>query len=622
MISRRLATDNEPLRADAFSRQAVGATTAFAETIKTPGTAGLISRAAEVGQAEVGAITREQMQSFMDANRDRKLRQRYLEDLLTNSTDERRKQDYRDELSSMAGEAKIAFDALTQEAIDEGRLVSAEELNKRYAGFLTFDRPTTELAARLMYDNKKEQVVRDAIIQSGPGGLSGIGIAVLGGIAVAATDPLDLASSFIPVVGQAGKAAAIARFGRIGGRAAVGATEGAIGAAITEPVYYGFSRQLQLDYTMSDALLNVGAGTFLGGGIGAAAGVITRRGVDVAEATRIAKPDIEVRTDLEPAPTVTQRPEIREKTQADISRQYQNAEAFNMMMNSRTSADLAIRQMVLDQGVDVSVVMPKVVKRPQTLVEFVRSKGGIADTLPGAEGRLAEIGFPPNAYVPPKQAARTTVANVNRPGSQSTLDTMAVQAQTAGYIKGSTPEDLLKALGQELGGEPVFSARNARKLKAWVKYSEAKSTADAEVRRRADIKRGANELGFSEITDGEIAVVSSVMARNGVDLERALEDVYAQTTRVSAKMAADVARRANQDPLANQRASEIADRVQDEFDLDGYIDRSTLAVEQMRLNGELTPDDEAALAELANLDQRTIAYGEVITAATICTARS
>lgn len=621
MISRRLATDNEPLRADAFSRQAVGATTAFAETIKTPGTAGLISRAAEVGQAEVGAITREQMQSFMDANRDRKLRQRYLEDLLTNSTDERRKQDYRDELSSMAGEAKIAFDALTQEAIDEGRLVSAEELNKRYAGFLTFDRPTTELAARLMYDNKKEQVVRDAIIQSGPGGLSGIGIAVLGGIAVAATDPLDLASSFIPVVGQAGKAAAIARFGRIGGRAAVGATEGAIGAAITEPVYYGFSRQLQLDYTMSDALLNVGAGTLLGGGIGAAAGVITRRGVDVAEATRIAKPDIEVRTDLEPAPTVTQRPEIREKTQADISRQYQNAEAFNMMMNSRTSADLAIRQMVLDQGVDVSVVMPKVVKRPQTLVEFVRSKGGIADTLPGAEGRLAEIGFAAEPYVP-ASGVRTAVANVNNPGARDTLETMAVFARGAGYIKNNDTEELLKALRQELDGEPVFSTKNVRRLKSWLKYSRATNAAEAEVTRRADIKRGATELGFSEITDGEIAVVSSVMARNGVDLERALEDVYAQTGRVSAKMAADVARRANQDPLANQRASEIADRVQDEFDLDGYIDRSTLAVEQMRLNGELTPEDEAALAELANLDQRTIAYGEVITAATICTARS
>lgn len=621
MISRRLATDNEPLRADAFSRQAVGATTAFAETIKTPGTAGLIYRAAEVGQAEVGAITREQMQSFMDANRDRKLRQRYLEDLLTNSTDERRKQDYRDELSSMAGEAKIAFDALTQEAIDEGRLVSAEELNKRYAGFLTFDRPTTELAARLMYDNKKEQVVRDAIIQSGPGGLSGIGIAVLGGIAVAATDPLDLASSFIPVVGQAGKAAAIARFGRIGGRAAVGATEGAIGAAITEPVYYGFSRQLQLDYTMSDALLNVGAGTLLGGGIGAAAGVITRRGVDVAEATRIAKPDIEVRTDLEPAPTVTQRPEIREKTQADISRQYQNAEAFNMMMNSRTSADLAIRQMVLDQGVDVSVVMPKVVKRPQTLVEFVRSKGGIADTLSGAEGRLAEIGFAAEPYVP-ASGVRTVVANVNNPGARDTLETMAVFARGAGYIKNNDTEELLKALRQELDGEPVFSTKNVRRLKSWLKYSRATNAAEAEVTRRADIKRGATELGFSEITDGEIAVVSSVMARNGVDLERALEDVYAQTGRVSAKMAADVARRASQDPLANQRASEIADRVQDEFDLDGYIDRSTLAVEQMRLNGELTPEDEAALAELANLDQRTIAYGEVITAATICTARS
>lgn len=77
-----------------------------------------------------------------------------------------------------------------------------------------------------------------------------------------ATDPVEVATMFIPFVGQAGKAASVARFGRIGGRARVGAIEGTAGALLTEPLYYGLSKDQQLDYTMSEALLNVGAGFF------------------------------------------------------------------------------------------------------------------------------------------------------------------------------------------------------------------------------------------------------------------------------------------------------------------------------------------------------------------------
>lgn len=621
MRPRPLATDNEPLRADAFARQAVSATTAFAESIKTPGTGGLIFEAARVGQAEVGAITREQMQSFMEGQRDRKLRQRYLEDLLMNSTDERRNQDYRDELASMAGQDNVAFQAMTQEAIDEGRLISVEELNKKYAGFLEFDRPTTELAARLLYENKKEQVIRDAIIESGPGGLGGVGVAVLGSIVVAATDPVDLASAFIPVVGQAGRAAAIARFGRVGGRAAVGAVEGAVGATITEPAYFGFSRQLQLDYTMGDALLNVGAGTLLGGGLGAAAGVITRRGVDAGEVRKLTEPETILRADVEPEPAAVPQPAAREKTQQDISAQAERAGAFYEQMNGRTSAELAVRQIALDQGVDVSVVMPKVVKRPQTLVEFVRSRGGIADTLPGSEGKLAEIGFAPEPFAP-APGQRTAIANVNNPGARDTLETMAVQAQKAGYIKTSNASDFLDKLTLEFGGEPVFSARNRKRVQNWVKYNSAKDAAEAEVRRRDDIKRGARELGFDEISDGEVAVISSMMARNGSDLETAIEGLYTQTGRLTTRAVQDVARKASLDPLANTRASEAASRVRDELDYDSYIDRSMAAIDQMRLAGEMTPEYEAVLADLARLDARVEAYGEVMTAATICTARS
>jgi hypothetical protein len=621
MRPRPLATDNEPLRADAFARQAVSATRAFEETIKAPGLGGLAMEAIEVGQARGGGVTNEQMREFDDSKRERKLRQRYLENLLVSSTDGRRRQDYSDELASMAGQDSIALQAVVQEAIDEGRLVSKEELNKKYAGFLEFDRPTTELAARLLYENKKEETIRNAIIETGPGGLSGVGVAVLGSVVIAATDPVDLASAFIPVVGQTGRVAAIARFGRVRGRAAVGAVEGTVGAAITEPAYYGFSQQLQLDYTMGDALLNVGAGTLLGGGLGAAAGVVTRRKVNVDQVRNLAEPETSVRTDLEMEPAPAALPEVGPKAPQEISAQAARASAFYEQMNGRTSAELAIRQVALDQSVNVSAVMPKVVKRPETLVEFVRSRGGIADTLPGSEGKLAEIGFPPETF-DPAPGKRTAIANINNPGAKDTLEAMAVRANKAGFI--ATPEvnDLLGALSREFGGEPVFSARNKKKVESWIKYSSAEDAAGAEVTRRNDIKRGARELGFDEITDGEAAVISSVMARNNSNLETAIEGLYTQTGRLTTRAVREAARLAKNDPLTNARASQTADRVQDEIDLDQYINRSMATIDQMRLGGEMTPEYEAVLASLADLDARVQAYDEVMTAATICTARS
>ena len=112
------------------------------------------------------------------------------------------------------------------------------------------------------------------------------------------------------------------------------------------------------------------------------------------------------------------------------------------------------------------------------------------------------------------------------------------------------------------------------------------------------------------------------MARNGSDLETAIEGLYTQTGRLTTRAVQDVARKANTDPLANIRASETANRVKDELDYDSYIERSMATIDQMRLAGEMTPEYEAVLADLARLDARVEAYGEVMTAATICTARS
>ncbi|GAG34158.1 unnamed protein product, partial [marine sediment metagenome] len=150
------------------------------------------------------------------------------------------------------------------------------------------------------------------------------------GLANMATDPLEVASMFIPVVGAAGKAAAIARFGKVGGRVAVGATEGLVGSALTEPFYYGLSRQQQLDYTMSDALLNIGLGTIFGGGIGAIGGVLARADVPVparvdGEPARVDMPDAARGVDIDP---LTARIE-REKANVAL-RQFANSQDVNV----------------------------------------------------------------------------------------------------------------------------------------------------------------------------------------------------------------------------------------------------------------------------------------------------
>ena len=85
-------------------------------------------------------------------------------------------------------------------------------------------------------------------------------------------DPINIAASFIPVFGQARFAGLVARQGFTRARLAKGVTEGAVGAAIVEPIVYGVAKEVQADYGLADSLLNITFGTILGGGLHVGAG--------------------------------------------------------------------------------------------------------------------------------------------------------------------------------------------------------------------------------------------------------------------------------------------------------------------------------------------------------------
>ena len=101
-------------------------------------------------------------------------------------------------------------------------------------------------------------------------------------------DPINVASAFIPSVTIARGATMAARMGRVkGNRFMTGAMDGAIGAAVVEPLVIGAAYAEQdREYGLMDSFLNVTVGAALGGAIFYGAGKISDRYAKLPQSTK------------------------------------------------------------------------------------------------------------------------------------------------------------------------------------------------------------------------------------------------------------------------------------------------------------------------------------------------
>jgi hypothetical protein len=196
-----------------------------------------------------------------------------------------------DEAASVMSQAGGSGDMPTPQPDSADAFIDPKTLNTKYGQStgLTFDQPMRAGAVAIMVRRKQEEIARNAFIDRAPTGLA-YGIANLGTqLAVSATDPLNVASAFIPIVGEARQAIWAARYGKVASRFATGAIEGSVGAAAIEPINYGASKYLGDDYTMADSLMNVALGGVLGGGLhvgfGALSDHLSRLAPETREAT-------------------------------------------------------------------------------------------------------------------------------------------------------------------------------------------------------------------------------------------------------------------------------------------------------------------------------------------------
>lgn len=156
------------------------------------------------------------------------------------------------------------------------KTLSAEEANWRYSvkGHLQFDHDVPEPVARELRELKLEELQRQDVLRRSE---VGMGTTLTVGLLTSLADPLNIASAFIPVVGQARYAALARSMGPNAARAVVGAAEGAIGAAVLEPLVYINATQEQADYDMSDSMANILFGGVMGAGLHMGVGYVGDR---------------------------------------------------------------------------------------------------------------------------------------------------------------------------------------------------------------------------------------------------------------------------------------------------------------------------------------------------------
>lgn len=159
--------------------------------------------------------------------------------------------------------------------------LDVETANARYGieGQLKFDAPIYEIRARDMRARRATQLRNQEVFANPNVGTLGFLGGTAASFAVGATDPLNIASAFIPFFGTAragqilGKAyMAGGRLGRTGAYAGMGAVEGLGGAAVLEPLNLALNPELGRDYTSFDTMVNLTFGGLLGAGLHAGTG--------------------------------------------------------------------------------------------------------------------------------------------------------------------------------------------------------------------------------------------------------------------------------------------------------------------------------------------------------------
>lgn len=474
-----------------------------------------------------------------------------------------------------------------------------------------------ESAASILADRYDEREARKKVLERSRGGF-GTKAAQFGvGLVASALDPLNIAASFIPVMGQARYAAMVARVGKTGARLRSGAAAGAVGAAVVEPLVYGTALYEQnADYTLADTMMNIAFGTVLGGGLHVGAGKISDSLQRVGHKQRLALGRTAVAQavdgrEIELDPLVNASPEMR------------NDPAFR---GETQEPDYEPRVPLIDRP-RIGTKLPPILqpgkasaKKPKTLTEFVRGAGGIKadDPLVGDVAQAAGDVKGKTTIAKRKQivASKARRAKGVVGPEPKSVDDMALAAWEAGYFRGEdrpTTSEFLEALQDDIGGNFKYSDLDLDDLNARQQAEDLKAEAD---------KYGIRYKGMSD--EDFLAVLEN--RREAFGAAEMQRDYKSLTEQEIAEMRAGIYEGLDDTVETREFRARMDEATAEaaEFDADqlGLIDKQNedlqLDIDAMIEQGADPEDFIAELAEFEALNAKADSYEDIALAAARC----
>lgn len=341
----------------------------------------------------------------------------------------------------------------------------------------------------------------------------GLGAAQFGTmLAGSVLDPLNVASAFIPAIGQARMATMAARFGKSGSRLMAGAIDGAVGAVAIEPFVIGQAYLEQdADYGLMDSFLNVTFGSILGGGLHVGFGKISDR----IEKSAVSQEAL--------ARAVAQAVTDQPITAGRLVEQQEAALDADIIAkaNERLAKDRSVRGVerrfdpetgdMIEESV-IRVEEPPAeprrkgkarppqlrAKEPKTLIQWIRANGGIDPESQGAAD-LKEV-------IPAAKAGKFYVSAAK--GGKS-VDDMLTAAREEGYLPAEiegVPDDigindLIDAVRKDKAGNKQYSALDQEAVD---EFRAAQDTQDFLDRRGIDPTGMTDEELDRVIADSEL----------------------------------------------------------------------------------------------------------------------
>lgn len=197
------------------------------------------------------------------------------------------------------------------------RRMSLDEANQQGEALgLRFSEPPTKAQFDYFSQQKQAENGREETLSRVPTLSIRSGVSLAAGFAASAVDPVNLATAFIPVIGEARYGRMIERMGTHSARLAKGAAEGGVGTALVVPAIAYQADILHQDYGLSGAFQDLVFGTGLGAGLhwggGAIGDVIrARANANTARLLREASPPSTPPAGGGPATTPLDRRKVR-----------------------------------------------------------------------------------------------------------------------------------------------------------------------------------------------------------------------------------------------------------------------------------------------------------------------